>query len=550
MTNDTIALTSSMWSNVHGRFTVNIINTIILLASTLNCIRPRSFVTGFSVWATRRNHRYSQIITTTASSIATVSFHKNSSTFHPLYLVHNSRDTMSDVNSNHCQKEEDPFKDKDSKKSVKRNNSTSSTTSTSSSKKKKTAANTAALSQTEVTPLKKLFPDDNVTENNDNSSSGYKYKIITWNVAGLRALMKNHPMALSNLAVEHDADVICLQETKLQPEHVYDEKLKMKEILKEEGFKSYFSCCSVKKGYSGTAVFIKQYLSEDGADTTNDHDNASFIKKKKKKQMTLFDSSNTNDSVKEEKKVSSSNQKKKQPSHSLRNNVDFVQQNLIPRRVTFSMNSIHDKEHENDHDPEGRIICVELPKFFFVNLYVPNSGQKLDRLDYRIHTWDKALSQYIHDCMIKWKKPGMWLGDLNVAHKEKDVWNDGAKHLLKQAGCTLEERSSFDDLLNGYHEDDTNHDNNPVFRDVFRTLHPDASGHYSYWSQRAGNRLPNKGLRLDYFVAHSSMFSSKEDDDGKMKKEKTNVVVRDSYMLPNVQGSDHCPCVLELELIE
>lgn len=525
---------------------VNIINIIILLASTtITCIRSKSFVTGFSVWAKRRNHRYPQTIT--ASSIVTVSFHKSISTLHPLYLVHNSRDPMSDANSN---KEEDLYKDKNSTKNVKRNNSTSSTTSTSSSKKKKTTANAAALSQTEVTPLKRLFPDENSTENNDNSSSGYKYKIITWNVAGLRALMKNHPMALSNLVIEHDADVICLQETKLQPEHVYDEKLKIEEILKEEGYKSYFSCCSVKKGYSGTAVFVKQYISKDGLET-NAHDQVSSIKKKKKKQMTLFGTSSKNDSVKEEKVSSSSSNQKVPSSHLLWNKMDFVQQNLIPHRITFSMNAIHDKEHENDHDPEGRIICVELPKFFFVNLYVPNSGQKLDRLDYRIHTWDKSLSQYMHDCMIKWKKPGMWLGDLNVAHKEKDVWNYGAKHLLKQAGCTLEERSSFDDLLKGYHEDDTNHDNNPVFRDVFRTLHPDASGHYSYWSQRAGNRLPNKGLRLDYFVAHSSMFSSKYDDDsGKMKKEKINVVVRDSYMLPNVQGSDHCPCVLELELIE
>ena len=431
---------------------------------------------------------------------------------------------------------------KDSNKNVKRKKSNSVSTSSSSSASKKTKV--TALCQTDATPLDKLFP------NGEESTSGYKYKIITWNVAGLRALIKNHPMALSNLATEHDADVICLQETKLQPDHVYDDKLKIQDILKEEGYKSYFSCCSVKKGYSGTAVFIKQY-NHDEHDVTN-------IKQKKSKQMTLNFGSK-NDSI----KTSSSTVLKKK--HPLLNHSEFIQQNLIPKRISFSMNHIHhhdhmDKNDEDDHDPEGRIICVELPNFFFVNLYVPNSGQKLERLDYRIHTWDKTLSKYMYECMLKWKKPGIWLGDLNVAHLEKDVWNYGAKHLLKQAGCTLEERASFDELLRGYktneteeekEEDEGSHhqSDNPVFRDVFRTLHPNASGHYSYWSQRAGNRLPNKGLRLDYFVAHNSMFSNHGSSHEKKKEEDASrVLVRDSYMLPNVQGSDHCPCVLELEL--
>jgi exodeoxyribonuclease III len=150
----------------------------------------------------------------------------------------------------------------------------------------------------------------------------------------------------------------------------------------------------------------------------------------------------------------------------------------------------------------------------------------------------------------EWKKPGLWLGDLNVAHLEKDVWNYGAKHLLKQAGCTLEERDSFDLLLKGELSQE-NHDGGNEYRDVFRHLHPDASGHYSYWSQRAGNRLPNKGLRLDYFVAHKTMFDdAKANDEISSQQSASKVFVRDSYMLPNVMGSDHCPCVLELELLD
>jgi exonuclease III len=64
-----------------------------------------------------------------------------------------------------------------------------------------------------------------------------------------------------------------------------------------------------------------------------------------------------------------------------------------------------------------------------------------------------------------------------------------------------------------------------------------ATGHYSYWSQRAGNREPNRGLRLDYFVCHSIFFD-----------ESSNVVARDSYIDPDQLGSDHCPVILELEI--
>jgi exodeoxyribonuclease III len=97
--------------------------------------------------------------------------------------------------------------------------------------------------------------------------------------------------------------------------------------------------------------------------------------------------------------------------------------------------------------------------------------------------------------------------------------------LSKQAGVTPEERQSFQEMLNA------------GFLDAFRKLHPTAQGHYSYWSQRAGNREPNKGLRLDYFICSPSCF----DDKGK-------VVVRDSYMIPEHDGSDHCPVVLEIEI--
>ena len=97
--------------------------------------------------------------------------------------------------------------------------------------------------------------------------------------------------------------------------------------------------------------------------------------------------------------------------------------------------------------------------------------------------------------------------------------------MAKQAGVTEQERESFTEQLNA------------GFVDVFRKLHPNAKGNYSYWSQRAGNREPNKGLRLDYFVASEEMFS-----------EDSKVIPRDSYMIMDQLGSDHSPVVLELEI--
>ncbi len=158
------------------------------------------------------------------------------------------------------------------------------------------------------------------------------------------------------------------------------------------------------------------------------------------------------------------------------------------------------------------------------NLYCPNAGQNLKRLQYRIQ-WDLDLLKFMKKIEKRRGVPVLWLGDLNVAHKRLDVYNYGAKHLLKQAGCTLEERESFSKQLEA------------GFVDIFRCLHPDAQGHYTYWSTRTRAREPNRGLRLDYFVGSSNLLG-----------DHCNVTVKDSYMLPDQDGSDHCPIVLEMEV--
>jgi len=335
------------------------------------------------------------------------------------------------------------------------------------------------------------------------------FKIISWNVAGLRALLKNHPTALPSLATDHDADVICLQETKLQEMHVIDPKLKIQgHLLEEEGFDGYYSCSTTKKGYSGTAVFIKR---RDGSSRLDHSDS-------KKKQATLgnFFTSKESDSKGKSDQVLSETKIKSNTTSNIK------AKDLIAVKVSKQLGN-------DEHDVEGRSITVDFPLFSLTNLYVPNSGQKLERLSYRTETWDTDLLNFMKEKKRDRKTPVIWLGDLNVAHTYLDVWNDGAKHLAKQAGTTAEERASFQRQL----------DDGEGFIDAFRHLHPEAKGHYSYWSQRAGNREPNKGLRLDYFICSQDLFRNDPEQ---------SVLVRDSYMIPEQLGSDHCPVVLNLEI--
>lgn len=323
------------------------------------------------------------------------------------------------------------------------------------------------------------------------------FKIASWNVAGLRAVVRKEPTALADLCKKHDLDMLCLQETKLQEIHLKDPKLKLNGIMDEAGYDEHWSCSTAKKGYSGTCIFVKR---RGGKGKTSG----------KGKQATIgsFFAPTKKTGTKGKKKTSHDDADKSIP-------VGF--ETLTPTSVGFSVGE--------EIDNEGRVVFLEFPWATIANVYVPNSGQKLERLDYRTKEWDKFFLKFMQDKQKKRGLPVIWLGDLNIAHGAYDIWNDGAKHLAKQAGVTEQERESFTEQLEA------------GFVDVFRRLHPDAKGNYSYWSQRAGNRTPNKGLRLDYFVASEDMFL----DDSK-------VIPRDSYMIMDQLGSDHSPVVLELEI--
>lgn len=253
-------------------------------------------------------------------------------------------------------------------------------------------------------------------------------KIITWNVNGIRAIVKKEFFpSIEKL----DADILCLQETKATSDEVDKalKSLKGYEITANE---------AEQKGYSGTSVLSKSK----------------------------------------------------------------------PLKISFDIGVA-------EHDKEGRVICAEYADFHLINVYVPNSGQQLERLDYR-KQWDADFLKYIKD--REKRKPVIVCGDFNVAHRPIDLKNDKSNY-NKTAGYTQVEIDGMDAYTNA------------GLVDIYRRFHPDTEA-YTYWSYRFKARERNVGWRIDYFLLSKAL----------VDKVKAVEILGDHY------GSDHCPVLLEIDL--
>ena len=166
---------------------------------------------------------------------------------------------------------------------------------------------------------------------------------------------------------------------------------------------------------------------------------------------------------------------------------------------------------KEEHDREGRVITIEMPDFFLVNVYVPNSQDGLRRLAYRME-WEDAFRCYLHSLAVC--KGVVVCGDLNVAHQEIDLKNPATNHF--NAGFSDEERGKMSCLLAS------------GFVDSWRFLHPEEEK-YSWWSYRMNARARNVGWRIDYFLTSESM--------------REYIVGAD--ILNDIYGSDHCPVTLK-----
>ena len=284
-------------------------------------------------------------------------------------------------------------------------------------------------------------------------------RFISWNVNGLRAVLKK---GFEDIVCDFDADIVALQETKLQEGQA---------TLDLPQYREYWSYAE-RKGYSGTAVFCKEQ----------------------------------------------------------------------PLQALHGLGSDH-------LDTEGRIVALEFPGFWFVDVYTPNAQNELARIDHRME-WDDAFRDFCkgleegvlpasvpverpapgegHVSMSELPrtepgetadpKPVVMCGDFNVAHQEIDLKNPGPNR--GNAGFSDEERGKFTDLLAA------------GFTDTFRHLHPEVTGAYSWWSYRFNARKNNAGWRIDYFLVSSELAPR----------------IESACIYDEVYGSDHCPVGLELSL--
>lgn len=152
---------------------------------------------------------------------------------------------------------------------------------------------------------------------------------------------------------------------------------------------------------------------------------------------------------------------------------------------------------------EGRVVTLELDDVYVVNVYVPNSGQKLERLDFRCETWDPAFAEYIAG--LEKKKPVVITGDMNVAPLDADIWNYDSKAIAKQAGLTPRERHNFRKLTGQLDADTEPQTFATVLTDAYRLFWPEAAHCFSYWSVRSKGKPMNKGLRLDHVLVSKSL---------------------------------------------
>jgi exodeoxyribonuclease-3 len=177
-----------------------------------------------------------------------------------------------------------------------------------------------------------------------------------------------------------------------------------------------------------------------------------------------------------------------------------------PLNVTYGIG-------EEEHDSEGRVVCAEYASYFVVSVYVPNSGSELLRLAYR-QSWDADFLTYLKK--LESSKPVIVCGDFNVAHQSIDLARP-KENYNKAAGYMQEEIVGMNQFV----------ENGLI--DTFRTLNPELVN-YSWWSYRAGAREKNVGWRIDYFLVSQSFLPQ----------------VKESFILTDVFGSDHCPVGIQL----
>lgn len=159
---------------------------------------------------------------------------------------------------------------------------------------------------------------------------------------------------------------------------------------------------------------------------------------------------------------------------------------------------------------EGRFLQLDFKDFIFINVYMPHGGREKQNLNYKLEAYDNLI-QYLSNV----KKPIILSGDFNIAHKEIDLARP--KENKNNIMFTKEERQQIDRILN------------LGFSDSVRKFNSKES--YTWWLRAFNAKKNNIGWRLDY------IFVSKE----------LEPLLKD-FNVQNLDISDHCPVIIELDL--
>lgn len=252
-------------------------------------------------------------------------------------------------------------------------------------------------------------------------------KLLSWNVNGIRAISKK---GFVDWFLEYKPGILCLQETKAEPEQVPDE------IMAVQGYSKYFVSAE-KKGYSGVGI------------------------------------------------ISS----------------------IEPEKIETGLGIA-------EFDREGRVLIAHYSNLILYNIYFPNGKASAERLRYKMDFYDAVMKHSVKNAK---KKPVLICGDVNTAHKEIDLARP--KENEKTSGFLPEERAWIDKFLS------------KGFYDTFRAFN-EKPEQYSWWDYKTKARERNIGWRIDYFFASNS----------------ARDIVKDAFILNEVEGSDHCPVGIEVKI--
>ena len=168
---------------------------------------------------------------------------------------------------------------------------------------------------------------------------------------------------------------------------------------------------------------------------------------------------------------------------------------------------------ENRFDQEGRVIQTRFQDFTLFNIYFPNGKRDHGRLQYKLDFYARLLD--ICDEMHDRGERIILTGDFNTAHREIDLRNP--KQNEKTSGFLPEERAWIDKYLSH------------GFVDIYRQRYPERE-EYTWWTYRSNARARNIGWRLDYYLISKDLVDQ----------------VNDVIILGELEGSDHCPVLLDI----